>query len=109
LKSIIEYWPRADLTDRAACINPQDRDIFNAKLAEINEKTAISGAATTVEEALAVANNVTGYPVICRAAYALGGLGSGFANNDDELRDLCAVAFAISPQACLCGHVNCMQ
>lgn len=44
------------------------------------------------------ANNITGYPVICRAAYALGGLGSGFANNDEELRALCEVAFAVSPQ-----------
>ncbi|KAG2214382.1 hypothetical protein INT47_000938 [Mucor saturninus] len=78
-------------------ITTEDRDLFNDALGEINEKSAPASSAITVEEAVAAAN-VIGYPVICRAAYALGGLGSGFADNDQELVSLCNKAFATSPQ-----------
>ncbi|GAA5810447.1 dihydroorotate dehydrogenase [Mucor flavus] len=78
-------------------ITTEDRDLFAQALYEINEKCAPSASAVTVEEAVVAANNI-GYPVIVRAAYALGGLGSGFADNDKELIALCNKAFATSPQ-----------
>ncbi|KAI8388557.1 uncharacterized protein BYT42DRAFT_491442 [Radiomyces spectabilis] len=78
-------------------ITTEDRDLFAQALYEINEKCAQSASAVTHEEALAAAKEI-GYPVICRAAYALGGLGSGFADNEQELIALCNKAFATSPQ-----------
>ena len=63
----------------------------------IGEKCAKSASANNVEEAMRVVKDI-GFPVIVRAAYALGGLGSGFANNEAELLDLCNKAFAASPQ-----------
>ncbi|OZJ02541.1 Protein pyrABCN [Bifiguratus adelaidae] len=78
-------------------IKTEDRDLFAQALEEINEKCAQSASATSVAEALEAANTI-GYPVICRAAYALGGLGSGFAENDGQLASLCQKAFAASPQ-----------
>ncbi|KAG1504710.1 hypothetical protein G6F47_002119 [Rhizopus delemar] len=78
-------------------ITTEDRDLFAQALYEINEKCAQSSSAVTVEEALVAAKEI-GYPVICRAAFALGGLGSGFADNEKELIDLCNKAFAVSPQ-----------
>ncbi|BFZ60067.1 Carbamoyl-phosphate synthase [Saitoella coloradoensis] len=75
----------------------EDRELFANALAEINEKCAQSEACNTTEEAISAANNI-GYPLIIRAAYALGGLGSGFADNEQELVELCAKAFANSPQ-----------
>ena len=84
-------------TQVQAIIETEDRDIFAQKLAEINIKTARSMATGTVEEAKKAANSL-GYPVILRAAYALGGLGSGFCNNDLELESLAVRAFAYSSQ-----------
>ncbi|CAB4255137.1 similar to Saccharomyces cerevisiae YJL130C URA2 Bifunctional carbamoylphosphate synthetase (CPSase)-aspartate transcarbamylase (ATCase) [Maudiozyma barnettii] len=78
-------------------ITTEDRELFANAIDEINEKCAKSEAANSVEEALAAVKRI-GFPVIVRAAYALGGLGSGFANNEKELSDLCNVAFASSPQ-----------
>ncbi|KAG0169580.1 hypothetical protein DFQ28_003555 [Apophysomyces sp. BC1034] len=78
-------------------ITTEDRDLFAQALFEINEKCAQSASAVNHEEALAAAKEI-GYPVICRAAYALGGLGSGFADNEAELIELCNKAFATSPQ-----------
>jgi carbamoyl-phosphate synthase large subunit/carbamoyl-phosphate synthase small subunit len=75
----------------------EDRDLFNKRLTEVNEPIAKSRAATNVKEALRAAREI-GYPVICRAAYALGGLGSGFAENDQELTDLCTESFIYSTQ-----------
>ncbi|KAJ2935773.1 hypothetical protein H1R20_g1321, partial [Candolleomyces eurysporus] len=66
-------------------------------MAEIGEKCAESCTATNVDEAITAAKTI-GYPVIVRAAYALGGLGSGFAQNEEQLRALCDKAFATSPQ-----------
>lgn len=60
----------------------EDRELFNAKLMEINEPIAKGMSAETIDEAMEVANKYIGYPVIVRAAFALGGLGSGFAEND---------------------------
>jgi len=78
-------------------ITTEDRELFANAMAEIGEKCARSEAVNTTEEAIAAANAI-GYPLIIRAAYALGGLGSGFADNEKELVDLCNKAFAVSPQ-----------
>jgi len=75
----------------------EDRVIFSEKLKEINETIALSYSATSVKEAVKNANKI-GYPVLVRAAFALGGLGSGFAANDSELEELAAKAFSCSSQ-----------
>ena len=74
-------------TPLKAIQDTEDRGLFVERLAEINEKAARSSTAVTVEDALKQADEI-GYPVIVRAAFALGGLGSGFAHNKDELREL---------------------
>ncbi len=78
-------------------IDTEDRDIFARMLAEINIKTPQSIAAANMEEAYAAAKQV-GFPIIIRAAYTLGGLGSGFCENDEELEALASKAFSYSPQ-----------
>ena len=80
-----------------AIMDTEDRELFVRKLDEIDVKTIKSEAVETVDDALRVANEL-GYPVIVRAAYALGGLGSGFCDNDAELRALVEKALAFSPQ-----------
>ncbi|RCI15625.1 hypothetical protein L249_3355 [Ophiocordyceps polyrhachis-furcata BCC 54312] len=75
----------------------EDRDLFAKALEEINIPIAKSIAVGTVDEALDAAEKV-GYPIIVRAAYALGGLGSGFANNKEELRNMAARSLTLSPQ-----------
>jgi len=75
----------------------EDREIFSEKLKEIDETIALSYSATNVDEALEAANKI-GYPVLIRAAYALGGLGSGFAADDNELKVMAAKAFSTSDQ-----------
>ncbi|KAI9662452.1 MAG: carbamoyl-phosphate synthase (glutamine-hydrolyzing) cpa2 [Bathelium mastoideum] len=75
----------------------EDRDLFAKALKEIDIPIAESIAVSTVDEALEAAETV-GYPIIVRAAYALGGLGSGFANNPEELRNLSARSLTLSPQ-----------
>ena len=78
-------------------IDTEDRDIFKEKLDQIGVLTARSEAVTTMEDALAAAERI-GFPIIVRAAFALGGLGSGFANNMDELRTLAQKSFSTSDQ-----------
>ncbi|KXX79167.1 Protein pyrABCN [Madurella mycetomatis] len=78
-------------------ITTEDRELFARSMDSIGEKCAKSASASNVEEAMKVVKDI-GFPVIVRAAYALGGLGSGFANNEAELLDLCNKAFAASPQ-----------
>lgn len=80
-----------------AIMNTEDRDLFARKLDEIQVKTIQSHAVECVEDARRAAASL-GYPVIIRAAYALGGLGSGFCDNEAELDELCSKAFAFSPQ-----------
>ena len=75
----------------------EDRDLFAQKLDEIHERTAPGITAETMEQCIAAVADI-GYPVIIRAAYALGGLGSGFATNQAELENLATRAFANSPQ-----------
>lgn len=78
-------------------ITTEDRELFARSMESIGEKCAKSASASTVEEAIRVVKDI-GFPVIIRAAYALGGLGSGFADNEQELVALCNKAFAASPQ-----------
>uniref|UniRef100_UPI003AAE4603 multifunctional protein CAD isoform X3 n=1 Tax=Centroberyx gerrardi TaxID=166262 RepID=UPI003AAE4603 len=75
----------------------EDRKVFVEKMEEINEHVAPSEAALSVEQAVAAAERL-GYPVLVRAAFALGGLGSGFANNREELTSLVTSAFAHTSQ-----------
>ena len=78
-------------------IDTEDRELFVERLDEIGVKTIRSHAAASLEEARAAAREV-GYPVILRAAYALGGLGSGFCENEEELETVARKAFSFSPQ-----------
>ncbi len=80
-----------------AIMDTEDRELFVRKLDQIDIKTIRSQAVDTVDEAIQVANEL-GYPVIVRAAYALGGLGSGFCDNEQELRALVEKALSFSPQ-----------
>jgi carbamoyl-phosphate synthase/aspartate carbamoyltransferase len=78
-------------------ITTEDRELFARAMDSIGEKCAKSASANNIDEAMHVVKDI-GFPVIVRAAFALGGLGSGFANNEQELFDLCNKAFAVSPQ-----------
>lgn len=80
-----------------AIMDTEDRDLFVQKLNEINIKTIKSEACEDIESARRAAKEL-GYPVILRAAYALGGLGSGFCDNEEELNKLAEKAFSFSPQ-----------
>ena len=80
-----------------AIIDTEDRDLFVKKLDEIDVKTIKSHACGTIDEVRQAAARL-GYPVILRAAYALGGLGSGFCDNDEELEAQAEEAFSFSPQ-----------
>ncbi|KAF8881623.1 carbamoyl-phosphate synthase [Infundibulicybe gibba] len=78
-------------------ITTEDRQLFATAMEQIGEKCAESFTATNPEDAVTAAKKI-GFPVIVRAAYALGGLGSGFAQEEAQLRALCSKAFATSPQ-----------
>ena len=80
-----------------AIIDTEDRERFVEKLNEINVKTISSEACENIQQAKEAASQL-GYPVILRAAYALGGLGSGFCDNEEQLLKLAEKAFAFSPQ-----------
>ena len=80
-----------------AIMDTEDRELFVKKLDEIQVKTIQSEAVENIEDARIAAKRL-GYPVIIRAAYALGGLGSGFCDNEEELNKLAEKAFSFSPQ-----------
>ncbi len=80
-----------------AIINTEDRELFADMMRSIGVKTPRSEAVNNMDEALKVVKEI-GYPVIVRAAYTLGGLGSGFCSNDEELKKVAASAFSYSPQ-----------
>ena len=80
-----------------AIMDTEDRELFVEKLDEIDVKTIKSEACENIEQTRKAAAEL-GYPVIIRAAYALGGLGSGFADNEEELNKLAEKAFSFSPQ-----------
>ncbi len=84
-------------TSVQAIMDTEDRELFVEKLNEIDVKTIKSEACETIEAARKAAAEL-GYPVILRAAYALGGLGSGFCDNEEELNRLAEKAFSFSPQ-----------
>jgi len=91
------YGVRVLGTPIQAIIDTEDRDLFVKRLDEIGVKTIKSEACNTVEEVKKAATEL-GYPVILRAAYALGGLGSGFCDNEEELLTQAEEAFSFSPQ-----------
>ena len=80
-----------------AIMDTEDRELFVDRLNEIDVKTIKSEACETIEQARSAAAQL-GYPVIIRAAYALGGLGSGFCDDEEELNKLAEKAFSFSPQ-----------
>ncbi len=80
-----------------AIMDTEDRDLFVKKLDQIDVKTIKSHAVESIDDARKAAEDL-GYPVILRAAYALGGLGSGFCDNEEELELLAGKAFSYSPQ-----------
>ena len=92
-----KYGVRVLGTPIKAIMNTEDRELFVEQLDQIDVKTIKSEACENTEHARCAASEL-GYPVIIRAAYALGGLGSGFADNEKELDRLCEKAFAFSPQ-----------
>ena len=92
-----KYGVRVLGTPVQAIMDTEDRELFVEKLNEINVKTIKSEACETIEQARKAAAEL-GYPVILRAAYALGGLGSGFCDNEEELNKLAEKAFSFSPQ-----------
>ena len=92
-----KYGTRVLGTPVQAIMDTEDRELFVKKLDEISVKTIKSEACENIEQARRAANEL-GYPVIIRAAYALGGLGSGFCDNEEELNILAEKAFSFSPQ-----------
>jgi len=92
-----KYGVRVLGTPVQAIIDTEDRELFVKKLDEIDVKTIKSQACSDIAEARKAATEL-GYPVIIRAAYALGGLGSGFCDDEQQLNALCEKAFAFSPQ-----------
>ena len=97
-KGVLEkYGVRVLGTPVQAIIDTEDRDLFVKRLDEIGVKTIKSEACSTVEEVQRAAHEL-GFPVILRAAYALGGLGSGFCDNEEELLAQAEEAFSFSPQ-----------
>jgi carbamoyl-phosphate synthase large subunit len=96
-KILEKYNVRVLGTPVQAIIDTEDRELFVHKLDEIGVKTIKSQACESIEEARKAAADL-GYPVIIRAAYALGGLGSGFCDNEEQLNKLAEKAFSFSPQ-----------
>lgn len=97
-KGILEKYDVQVLgTPVRAIMDTEDRELFVRKLDEIDVKTIKSEAVSSVEDAVLAADRL-GYPVIVRAAYALGGLGSGFCDNREELIALVEQALSFSPQ-----------
>ena len=97
-KGVLEkYGVKVLGTPVQAIIDTEDRDLFVKRLDEIGVKTIKSEACSTVEEVQKAAHAL-GFPVILRAAYALGGLGSGFCDNEEELLSQAEEAFSFSPQ-----------
>ena len=92
-----KYDTRVLGTPVQAIMDTEDRELFVQKLDEINVKTIKSEAVENIEDARRAAKELR-YPVIIRAAYALGGLGSGFCDNEEELNVLAEKAFSFSPQ-----------
>ena len=84
-------------TPVSVIMDTEDRELFVNRLDEIDINTIRSYPAVNMEEAVSAAKSL-GYPLIIRAAYSLGGLGSDFVDNDDELQNVCEKAFAFSPQ-----------
>ena len=107
-KGVLEkYGVKVLGTPVQAIIDTEDRDLFVKRLDEIGVKTIKSEACSTVEEVRKAAHEL-GFPVILRAAYALGGLGSGFCDNEEELLAQAEEAFSFSPQVLRDKYDNCI-
>ncbi|MBQ6777042.1 MAG: carbamoyl-phosphate synthase (glutamine-hydrolyzing) large subunit [Paludibacteraceae bacterium] len=97
-KGILQrYGVRVLGTPVETIMDTEDRELFVRRLDEIDVLTIRSYPASSIDEAKQAAEDL-GYPLIVRAAYALGGLGSGFVDNDEELTEVCEKAFAFAPQ-----------
>lgn len=96
-KVLEKYYVKVLGTPVEAIMNTEDRELFIQQLDEIDVKTIKSEAVDNIDDAIRAAREV-GYPVIVRAAYALGGLGSGFCDNEEELTSLVEKALSFSPQ-----------
>ena len=96
-KVLEKYNVKVLCTPVEAIMNTEDRELFIQQLDEIDVKTIKSEAVDNIDDAIRAAREV-GYPVIVRAAYALGGLGSGFCDNEEELTSLVEKALSFSPQ-----------
>lgn len=96
-KVLEKYYVKVLGTPVEAIMNTEDRELFIQQLDEIGVKTIKSEAVDNIDDAIRAAREV-GYPVIVRAAYALGGLGSGFCDNEEELTSLVEKALSFSPQ-----------
>ena len=96
-KALEKYNVKVLGTPVEAIMNTEDRELFIQQLDEIDVKTIKSEAVDNIDDAIRAAREV-GYPVIVRAAYALGGLGSGFCDNEEELTSLVEKALSFSPQ-----------
>ncbi|KAI8453891.1 hypothetical protein BY996DRAFT_8489553 [Phakopsora pachyrhizi] len=107
-KKFEELGVQALETPISTIVMTEDQEIFVNSMAEIGEKCAMSASTTSANNSIDAANK-SGYPVILQAAYALGGLGSGFANNEEELVDLCGKAFAISSQVLIEQSMKCWK
>ena len=94
---LAQYGVKVLGTPVQAIIDTEDRDLFVKRLDEIGVKTIKSEACSTIEEVQKAAHEL-GFPVILRAAYALGGLGSGFCDNEEQLLTQAEEAFSFSPQ-----------
>ncbi len=92
-----KYGVRVLGTPVSVIMDTEDRELFVNRLDEIDINTIRSYPAVNMDEALSAAKDL-GYPLIIRAAYSLGGLGSDFVDNDEELKEVCGKAFAFSPQ-----------
>ena len=92
-----EYGVEVLGTSVEAIMYTEDRDLFVKKLDEIEMKTPVSQAVENMEDALAAAHKI-GFPVMIRSAYALGGLGSGICQNEEQFTELAESAFTFAPQ-----------
>ena len=86
-------------------LSTEDRDLFVKKIKEINFKVPISKAVASVDEAVKIAEKI-GYPLMCRIAYALGGLGSGVAYNKKQLNEITKKAFSFTNQILIEEYLN---
>jgi len=92
-----EYGVQVLGTSVEAIMNTEDRDLFVKELNKVDLKVPVSHACENMEEAVDAARKI-GYPIMIRSAYALGGLGSGVCNTEEEFKEIAESAFTFAPQ-----------